>query len=112
MKPKIILIPDGKVKRVILIKNVIYCKSDNCYTEFFINGIDKPLCMSKNLKSIEQFLPKDQFVRSHQSYLINVDFIDNFQPRSHIVKLKTGKSVKLSRRMYQKLRKSILENLN
>lgn len=105
-----LMFPDGKSKRIIRIKNIVYCKADNCYTEIYLLGESKPFCVSKNIKSIEKMMPKGQFFRSHQSYLINIDFIENLLPKKHLIELKTGKMTKLSRRMYQKLRNTMSFN--
>ncbi len=53
---------------------IISCKADSNYTEIYTtNG--KKVVISKTLKSIEGILNNDQFLRVHQSHLINLDFL-------------------------------------
>lgn len=52
-------------------ESVVYCQSDNSYTTFYLTNGEK-ITISVSLKSVEQQLSREQFVRSHQSYIINI----------------------------------------
>lgn len=60
-------------------ENVIYCKSDNNYTEFHIT--DKKVLVSNTLKHYENTLDSSIFVRCHQSYLVNMMHVTKFDKR-------------------------------
>lgn len=57
---------------------IIRCESDKGYTEFFLqNG--KKILVSKVLKEYDELLSAYGFIRTHQSHLINVNYIESFQ---------------------------------
>lgn len=62
---------------VVDVKHIIRCQADNAYTTFYINTGQK-ITISKNLKSYAELLQPFGFLRTHQSHLINVNFIDFF----------------------------------
>jgi two-component system LytT family response regulator len=62
---------------VIELTDIIYCKSDNNYTTFFLENKTKIL-VSKTLKYYSDMLKEFNFLRVHQSYLINIKCIKEF----------------------------------
>ena len=59
------------------INDIIRCESDDNYTKFFIkNG--KPILISKTLKEYEELLSEYDFVRIHQSHLINLAYVKSY----------------------------------
>lgn len=48
---------------------IVYLKSDNNYTTFYLSG-SKEILVSKPIKEFDIIL-SDQFIRTHQSYLVN-----------------------------------------
>ena len=62
---------------VIELMDIIYCKSDNNYTTFFLENKTKIL-VSKTLKYYSDMLKEFNFLRVHQSYLINIKYIKEF----------------------------------
>ena len=62
---------------VIELTDIIYCKSDNNYTTFFLENKTKIL-VSKTLKYYSDMLKEFNFLRVHQSYLINIKYIKEF----------------------------------
>ena len=62
---------------VIELMDIIYCKSDNNYTTFFLENKTKIL-VSKTLKYYSDMLKEFNFLRVHQSYLINIKCIKEF----------------------------------
>ena len=62
---------------VVKIKEIIRCKSDNNYTTFyFIDGTK--ILVSKTLKYYADMLRELNFLRVHQSHLINTKYIKEF----------------------------------
>ena len=59
---------------LICIENILYCKSDNSYTTFYLTD-QEPIIISKNIKEFEKQLCRYRFFRPHQSYLVNIDHI-------------------------------------
>ena len=62
---------------VVNIEDIIRCKSDNNYTTFhFINGTK--ILVSKTLKYYTDLLKEVNFIRVHQSHLVNIKYIKEF----------------------------------
>ncbi len=61
----------------IRIKDILYCRSDKNYTEIFLLNKSK-LLISKTLKEFEHLLADYGFFRAHQSYLVNMKFVNRF----------------------------------
>lgn len=62
---------------IVDIKNIIRCKSDNNYTTFYLRDKSKIL-VSKTLKYYSDILKEVNFLRVHQSHLINKTYIKEF----------------------------------
>jgi two-component system LytT family response regulator len=62
---------------VVLISEILRCKSDNNYTTFYLENGQKIL-VSKTLKYYADMLKEHQFLRVHQSHLINIKYIKEF----------------------------------
>ena len=56
---------------IIKFVDVLYCKADGKYTEFFLQNGDKVLS-SKNIGEYQNIFPKASFFRIHNSCLVNV----------------------------------------
>ncbi|WP_264520793.1 LytR/AlgR family response regulator transcription factor [Flavobacterium sp. N1994] len=59
------------------INDIIRCESDDNYTKFFIKS-GKPILISKTLKEYEELLSEYDFVRIHQSHLINLAYVKSY----------------------------------
>ncbi len=62
---------------VVDIKDIIRCKADNNYTTFYLQDKSKIL-VSKTLKYYSDILKEVNFLRVHQSHLVNKLFIKEF----------------------------------
>tara|TARA_R110002073_G_scaffold334200_2_gene523232 strand:- start:14099 stop:14848 length:750 start_codon:yes stop_codon:yes gene_type:complete len=62
---------------VVDLDDIVRCKSDNNYTEFFFQDGSKIL-VTKTLKFFSDMLKDYQFLRVHQSHLVNVKYIKAF----------------------------------
>jgi len=62
---------------VVQLSEIIRCKSDNNYTTFYLDTNQKIL-VSKTLKYYADMLKEFQFLRVHQSHLINIKYIKEF----------------------------------
>ncbi len=79
-KKKKIILKTSESIHIVNVENIIYCKSDNNYTEFYLND-GKKILVSNTLKFYENTLSKDIFVRCHQSYLANNEHIVTYEKR-------------------------------
>jgi two-component system LytT family response regulator len=62
---------------VVQLSEIIRCKSDNNYTTFYLENKQK-IVVSKTLKYYADMLKEHQFLRVHQSHLINTKYIKEF----------------------------------
>ena len=63
--------------QVINLQELMYCESDKGYTTFYLNDGKKHLA-SKSLKEFEEQLNQQYFTRPHQSFIVNLKFIDRY----------------------------------
>ena len=80
---------------VIFIRDIIHCKSEGAYTKFFLKN--KSYLTSRNLKYYDEILSQHNFIRSHQSHLINSRFIARVNS-NNFIELKDGSEVPISAR--------------
>lgn len=73
---KIVLKTSDKI-HVVDVKDILRCESENTYTTFFINAGNKIL-VSKPIKKYDEMLSPLGFMRTHQSHLINLNYISYF----------------------------------
>ena len=57
-------------------KDILYCRSEGNYTTFYTQQMEK-IVISKSIKKVEEILSEEQFIRCHQSYIVN---------KSHVLK--------------------------
>lgn len=62
---------------VVDIKNIIRCESDNNNTMFYLSNGQK-IFVTKTLKYFADLLKESGFIRTHQSHLINLNYIKEY----------------------------------
>lgn len=82
--------------QVIDLKELLYCESDKGYTTFYLSN-NKKYIASKPLKEYETRLEKVNFTRPHQSFMVNLKFIDKYD-KSGTIYLKNGQKIPVSSR--------------
>lgn len=82
--------------QIVQIADIVYCQSDKGYTTFYFKDGNK-IMVSKVLKEYEGLLPSSMFLRCHQSYLVNVNYITKFY-RDGNLELSTKQLVPVSDR--------------
>ncbi len=79
------------------VNRIIYCQSESNYTTFYLEGGTKIL-VSKTLKEAERVLENFFFIRVHQSYLVNPNFMKKFSRRDGgYLEMKNGAILPISR---------------
>ncbi len=63
--------------QVLNIRDILYCKADDNYTEIFLEN--KKILVSKTLKYFEDALKDFHFARIHKSYLVNVNEVVKYR---------------------------------
>ena len=91
-----ITIPTQDGFEVLEIKDIIYCKADDNYTEIFLENNQKKL-VSKTLKYFEDLLKDTGFARIHKSFLVNVSYIASYKKgKGGTISLTNGKELSVS----------------
>lgn len=97
----------GKI-RIIPVEDIHYLEAADDYVK--IHTREGSLLKNKTMGYFEQVMNKNQFVRTHRSYMVNVTEItriDPYEKDSHLAILKSGSRVPVSKAGYLKL-KSVL----
>jgi two-component system LytT family response regulator len=101
---RIVVKTNGKIK-IINIQQVLYMEAADDYVK--IHTGDGVFLKNKTMGFYEQSLPANTFVRTHRSFLINIQEItriDPYEKDSHLAILRNGAKVPVSKSGYIKLR--------
>lgn len=82
--------------QVIDLEKLMYCQSDKGYTTFYLSD-GKSYIASKPIKEFESQLPDQDFIRTHQSYMVNINYVDKYDKTGYIF-LKSRQKVPVSTR--------------
>lgn len=94
------------------ISDIIRCESDDNYTKFFIKN-RKPILISKTLKEYEELLTEHDFVRIHQSHLINLAYVKSYVKKDNgFVVMSDDSQLPISQRKREQLQEILLRKLN
>lgn len=74
---------DGKNKYILDFRRILYIQSNRNYAE--INYDEQRLVVRKTLTEIERLLPKDQFLRSHRSFIVNKNRVKSISQKELVV---------------------------
>jgi two-component system LytT family response regulator len=100
-----IVVKNGSKIKIIPVPDVQYLEAADDYVK--IHTTDGYYLKNKTMSHFERSLDTQQFVRSHRSYIVNVQHItriDPYEKDGHIAILKTGAKVPVSKTGYVKLR--------
>jgi len=107
-QPAKIALQQQKEIRYVALTDIIRCEADNTYTFFYLNTGERIL-VSKGLKEYADMLPTDNFLRIHQSHLVNISFVKSWLKEDGGVLLLTNSDkLPVSRPNREKV-KSVLE---
>lgn len=76
-KPAKIALPQQQEVRYVWVADIVRCEAQNTYTWFFLSNNDKIL-VSKPLKEYDELLAPHNFIRCHQTHLVNPAFVKSF----------------------------------
>ncbi len=82
--------------QLIDLNELMYCESDKGYTTFYLSN-SKKYMVSKTLKEFESALECQGFIRPHQSYMVNLRYIDKYD-KSGTIYLKCNVQIPVSTR--------------
>jgi two-component system LytT family response regulator len=100
-----IVVKNGSKIKIIPVHDVFYLEAADDYVK--IHTQEGYFLKNKTMNHFEQVLDGQQFVRSHRSYIVNVQHItriDPYEKDNHVAVLRTGAKVPVSRGGYGKLK--------
>lgn len=71
---KKIVLKTSESLHIIDISDILFCRSDNSYTTFYLIDSEK-IIVSKSIKEYAELLTEYGFFRPHQSYLVNLNHV-------------------------------------
>lgn len=103
-----IVIKDGSKIKIIPLHEVLYLEAADDYVKVCTK--ERTYLKKKTMRSFEEVIPEEQFVRLHRSYLVNVSQITGIHPFEkdhHVALLKSGQKIPVSKSGYQKLKNAL-----
>jgi len=100
-----IVVKTGSKIKIIPVHDVFYLEAADDYVK--VHAQEGNFLKNKTMSHFEKTLDPQQFVRSHRSYIINIQQItriDPYEKDNHVAILKSGAKVPVSRNGYVKLR--------
>ena len=100
-----IVVKTGSKIKIIPVHDVFYLEAADDYVK--VHTQEGNFLKNKTMSHFEKTLDPQQFVRSHRSYIINIQQItriDPYEKDNHVAILKSGAKVPVSRNGYVKLR--------
>ncbi len=101
---RIVVKTAGKIK-IIPIPEILYLEAADDYVK--IHTKDGAFLKNKTMGFFENSLPQEQFVRTHRSYILNVQEItriDPYEKENHLAILRSGARIPVSKNGYGKLK--------
>lgn len=100
-----IVVKNGSKIKIIPVQEVLYLEAADDFVKIFTK--EGYYLKNKTMAFFESFLPADMFVRSHRSFIVNIQEItriDPYEKDGHVAILKNGAKINVSRNGYGKLR--------
>lgn len=100
-----IVIKDGSKIKIIPVQDIFYLEAADDFVKVFTK--EGYFLKNKTMSHFEQVLDPSQFVRSHRSYIINlqqITRIDPYEKDNHVAILRSGAKVPVSRTGYPRLK--------
>jgi two-component system LytT family response regulator len=100
-----IVVKNGSKIKIIPVHDIFYLEAADDYVK--IHTQEGYFLKNKTMNHFEQVLDKQQFVRGHRSYIVNVQQItriDPYEKDNHVAVLRSGAKVPVSRGGYGKLK--------
>jgi two-component system LytT family response regulator len=92
------------------INNIVYCEADENYSNIYTSNGETVL-VSRTLKMVEELLPSDFFFRIHKSYLVNLNYVKEYnRSEGHKILLENGVELEVASRRHDELLKTLTKN--
>lgn len=95
-KNKRIVLKTLSTHHIVNENDILYCKSEGMYTTFYLKN-DLEVMISKPLKVAEELLSKSIFLKCHQSYIVNKDYVVKYITEGFLI-LKNDRKIPIAHR--------------
>lgn len=105
MQSQRIVVKDGSKIKIIPVHEILYLEAADDYVK--IHTKEGYFLKNKTMGNFENTLSPQQFVRTHRSYIVNIQQITRIEPYekdNHVAVLKSGAQIPVSRTGYGKLK--------
>jgi len=101
-------IPTNEGIELIEVQEILHCESDSNYTHVHLMD-NRKYTISRTLKEIEEQINSDDFLRVHQSHLVNFSHVEKYVKGTNgSLVLKNGVAIPVSRRKKTELQERML----
>ena len=94
-KHKKIILKTSEDIFILKIEDIVRCESDGGYTTFYSDD-GKKIMVSKNLKEYESLLKEHHFIRTHNSHLVNLNYVKQFRKTDNTLIMNDLSSIPIS----------------
>lgn len=92
------------------VREIVYCESNSGITTFFLSN-NKKVVATKYIKDYESQLSPVQFIRTHQSYIVNLNFIHEYSREGYLI-MNNGAKIPIATRKKEFVKKILTGNLD
>ncbi|MCF8303700.1 MAG: LytTR family DNA-binding domain-containing protein [Bacteroidales bacterium] len=106
---------DNNTKKIVLkttdsiflfeLEDIVHVEADGNYTRFSVEGEKEDILVSKPLRDFSNLLESNDFLKIHQSHIINTRYVRRFDRDQFICYMKDGSKIPVSHRNKDKLMK-------
>jgi len=103
-----IIIRQGSKIHVVPIAEIRYIEAQDDYVKIYSEKGD--FLKDKTMKFYETALESKGFIRIHRSHIVNINYMDKvelYEKDTHLLVLKSGEKLKVSREGYKRLRERL-----
>ena len=79
------------------LRHLLFCRAEGSYTRLFVEGFSSEILISQSLTKFQRCIPKENFLRCHNSYLFNLQKVESFSSKKKIIVFE-GIKIPISRR--------------
>ena len=100
-----IVVRFGNKIHIIGLETIRYIQAQDDYVDIYTH--EGKYLKQITMKYLEAHLPIDKFVRTHRSFIVNIEFIDKievYDKESYVLNLKEGQKISVSRSGYSRLK--------
>lgn len=87
---------------IMSLQEIIRCEANGNYTSIYVQGKER-MIVPKTIKKFEELLGLHGFLRTHQSHLVNAQFLKNLDRKNNVINLYDGTQIPISRKYKPRL---------